>query len=89
MAAMSGVSSQHDNLVVTVWTVVNMVITFELLPVITLLAKISTMVNRVARIAFRAERYLVRFWMSLSERFCTCYSHPVFWARVLLKGSWT
>ena len=27
--------------------------------------------------------------MSLSERFCTCYSHPVFWVKVLLKCSFT
>ena len=61
MAAMSGISSQHEDLVVTFWTPVNTVITFELLPLITLLAKISTMVNTVSKIAFRAKWSLVRF----------------------------
>ena len=61
MAAMSGISSQHKDLVVTFWTPVNTVITFELLPLITLLAKISTMVNTVSKIAFRAKWSLVRF----------------------------
>ena len=40
---------------------VNVVITFELLLVITLFAKISTTVITAAKIAFRAKRSLVRF----------------------------
>ena len=39
----------------------NMVITFELLPVITLMVKSSKVVNAVAKIAFRERRSLVRF----------------------------
>ena len=46
MAAMNGVSSQHDDLVVTFWTVVNKVITFKLLPMITFLT-FWTVVNTV------------------------------------------
>ena len=46
MAAMSGVSSQHDHLVVTFWTAVNKVITFILLPMITFLT-FWTVVNTV------------------------------------------
>ena len=67
----------------------NTVITFELLPVITLLVKISTMVNTVVTISLQRKGIFIEVQTSLSERFCTCYSHPVFWVRVLLKCSLT
>jgi hypothetical protein len=61
---MSSVSFQHGDLMVMFWTAVHTVITFKLLPVITLLAMSQTVYMAVTDVSFQHDNLMIPFFLT-------------------------
>ena len=87
--AMGDVLSQHGNLMVTFWTAVNMVITFELLLVINLLAMSETVYTAVTDVSFQNNNLIVAFFFTFWKTMSTVITFELLPVITLLVKSST